>query len=112
MGTFCACLVARWARGTFLSSAALSWTLAATIGGPLRETREDSQRILLEVAQLQELAGRCPGSRTSALDPTFGSMHDGGPSVTTRRGQDLRAANPGGKELCAQFDSFDLRFQI
>ena len=67
---------------------------------------------LLHLSGGEMSTGYVPELCCPFLDPTFGSMHDGGPSVTTRRGQDLRAANPGGKELCAQFDSFDLRFQI
>ena len=46
-------------------------------------------------------AGRIPELCSAVLDPAFGLMHVGGPSVLTRRGKDLRAADPGGKDLRA-----------
>ena len=46
-------------------------------------------------------AGHVPELCCAVLDPTFGSMPDGGPSVLIQRGKDLCAADPGGKDLCA-----------
>ena len=46
-------------------------------------------------------AGHIPELCCAVVDPTVGSMHQGGPSVLTQRGKDQCAADPGGKDLCA-----------
>ena len=46
-------------------------------------------------------AGDVPELGSAVLDPMFGLMQVGGPSVLTQRGKELRAADPGGKDLRA-----------
>ena len=46
-------------------------------------------------------AGHVPELCSAVLNPTFGLMHVGGPSVLTHHGNNLSAADPRGKDLRA-----------
>ena len=46
-------------------------------------------------------AGHIPELCCAVMDPTFGSMHPGGPNVLTQCGKDQCVADPDGKDLCA-----------